>query len=62
VGAVIITKDEDFVVRTLLETGPPIVWVRIGNPRRADLLRRIEMDFPAIRKALERGETLIEII
>jgi hypothetical protein len=31
VGAVIITTDEDFVVRKLLETGPPVVWVRIGN-------------------------------
>ena len=61
-GAVIITKDENFVVRKLLETGPPVVWVRIGNTRRADLLRRIEIDFPAILKALERGETLIEII
>jgi predicted nuclease of predicted toxin-antitoxin system len=62
VGAVIITKDEDFVVRKLLESGPPVVWVRIGNTRRADLLRRIEADFAAILTALERGETLIEII
>ena len=62
VGAVIITKDEDFVVRKLLESGPPVVWVRIGNTRRADLLRRIEADFAAILNALERGETLIEIV
>lgn len=34
------TKDEDFVVRKLLESGPPVVWVRIGNTRRVDLLRR----------------------
>jgi predicted nuclease of predicted toxin-antitoxin system len=62
VGAVIITKDEDFAVRKRLESGPPIVWVRIGNTRRADVLGRIETDFPAILNALERGETLIEII
>jgi predicted nuclease of predicted toxin-antitoxin system len=34
VGAVIITKDEDSAVRKLLESGPPVVWVRIGNTRR----------------------------
>jgi len=61
VGAVIITKDEDFIVRKLLESGPPVVWVRVGNTRRTDLLRRIEANFAAILSALERGETLVEI-
>jgi len=37
------------------------VWVRLGNTRKADLLRRIEADFGAIVAALERGEGLIEI-
>ena len=62
VGAVLITKDEDFVVRKLLESGPAVVWVRIGNTRRTDLLRRIDADFVAILNALERGETLVEIV
>jgi predicted nuclease of predicted toxin-antitoxin system len=37
VGAVIITKDEDFVVRKMLESGPAVVWVRIREhaPSRA---------------------------
>jgi len=61
IGAVIVTKDEDFVVRRVLQEGPAIVWVRIGNTRRAELLRRIEADFSAIVAALERGETLVEI-
>jgi predicted nuclease of predicted toxin-antitoxin system len=60
-GAVILTKDEDFAVHRLLHEGPAIVWVRIGNTRRAELLRRIEVDFPAIVAALERGEPLVEI-
>ena len=60
-GAVIMTKDEDFAVHRLLHEGPAIVWVRIGNTRRAELLRRIEVDFPAIVAALERGEPLVEI-
>jgi hypothetical protein len=62
VGAVIVTKDEDFVVREMLESGPAVVWVRIGNTRRADLLRRLEAHFASILNALERGETLVEIV
>lgn len=59
--AVIITKDEDFAVHRLLQSGPKVVWVRIGNTRRAELLRRIEADFSSVVVALERGETLVEI-
>jgi len=62
VGAVIITKDEDFVVRKMLESGPAVVWVRIGNTRRAELLRRLETHFASILNALERGETLVEVV
>lgn len=61
VGAVIITKDEDFAVRHLLTGGPAVVWLRLGNTRRAVLLERVEAEFPAVLAALERGETLIEI-
>jgi len=59
--AAIITKDEDFVVRKILEKGPPVVWIRIGNTRRAELLRRFEAEFAAVVAALERGETLVEV-
>jgi len=61
-GAAIVTKDEDFAVRRVLQEGPAVVWIRIGNTRRAELLRRIEADFAAIVAALERGETLVEIV
>ena len=60
--AVILTKDEDFAVHRLLGSGPPVVWLRIGNTRRRVLLQRVEADLPAIVAALERGETLIEIV
>lgn len=62
VAAVIITKDEDFAIRRLLREGPSIVWVRIGNTRRVELLRRIEAELSAIVAALDQGETLIEIV
>jgi predicted nuclease of predicted toxin-antitoxin system len=61
-GAVIITKDEDFAVRRLLQSGPAVVWLRIGNTRRNALLVRMETELPAIVQALERGETLIEVV
>lgn len=62
VGAVIVTKDEDFAVRRLLVDGPAVVWLRLGNTRRATLLNRVESDLPALVAALERGETLVEIV
>jgi predicted nuclease of predicted toxin-antitoxin system len=45
-GSVIVTKDEDFAIRRLLNEGPAVVWLRVGNTRRI---------------ALERGETLVEV-
>jgi predicted nuclease of predicted toxin-antitoxin system len=62
VGAVIVTKDEDFAIRRLLSEGPAIVWLRMGNSRRVALLDRVEAELPAIVAALERGEKLIEVI
>lgn len=59
--AVIVTKDEDFAVHHILHDGPSVVWVRIGNTRRAELLRRFDAELPKIVAALERGETLIEL-
>lgn len=61
-GSTIVTKDEDFAVwRVLHRGGPPIVWLRIGNTRRSELLRRFEAEFPRILAALDRGESLVEV-
>jgi predicted nuclease of predicted toxin-antitoxin system len=62
VGAVIVTKDEDFAIRRLLAEGPAVVWLRLGNSRRAALFARVGAELPAIVAGLERGETLIEIV
>lgn len=61
-GAAIITKDADFAIRRLLQSGPAVVWLRLGNSRRGVLLARVESEFPAIMLALERGETLVEVV
>jgi predicted nuclease of predicted toxin-antitoxin system len=60
-GAAIVTKDEDFAVHRLLHEGPSIVWVRIGNTRRAALLARFDTELTNIVAALERGETIVEL-
>lgn len=61
-GAVIVTKDEDFAVRRALDSnGPAIVWVRFGNTTKSELLVRFSAHLNDIISALERGEGLIEI-
>jgi predicted nuclease of predicted toxin-antitoxin system len=62
-GAAIVTKDEDFAQRkTLNEGGPAVVWIRLPNTRRSGLLKWFERALPQIMQALERGETLIEVV
>src|SRR4051812_6393603 len=61
-SAVIITKDEDFVLqRAFHRAGPAIIWVRIGNTTKRELLARISRAWPVILSALERGEAVIEV-
>lgn len=61
-GAAVLTKDEDFALRrTLNPDGPAIVWLRVGNTRKAALLRWFEPLLPEALSALSRGEALLEI-
>jgi predicted nuclease of predicted toxin-antitoxin system len=63
VGAVLVTKDEDFVTMRALSKhgGPAVIWVRIGNTTKQALIGRFMIAFTAIVEALERGETVIQI-
>jgi predicted nuclease of predicted toxin-antitoxin system len=48
VGAVIVSKDEDFAQRKVLENaGPTIVWIRLPNTRRRELLVWFEGVLPS---------------
>lgn len=61
-GAVIMSKDSDFVL--LLERlGPPpqILWVTCGNTSNARLREVLLKSFPVARTRLEQGEPLVEI-
>ena len=63
VSAVIITKDEDFARRrSLVRSGPTIVWIRIGNTRTKRLIEWSQLACRSVSEAVERGETLIELV
>lgn len=60
--AAIVTKDEDFTLwADRIRTHPAVVWLRIGNTRRGELLRWFEPLLPLIIERLEQGEMLIEV-
>lgn len=61
-GAVIVTKDEDFA--DMVATGgeaPAVVWVRVGNTRRAALLTWFEPLIVQIVEMVDSGDRLIEL-
>jgi predicted nuclease of predicted toxin-antitoxin system len=54
---------KDFAQRkTLSGGGPVVIWIRLPNTRRGDLLAWLDTVLPYVLPALERGETLIEMI
>jgi predicted nuclease of predicted toxin-antitoxin system len=62
-GMAIITKDEDFQILANRQGSipPQVVWVRLGNCRKATLLDRFSRILPALRDLLETGNAVIEI-
>lgn len=61
-GAVVLTKDRDFVSRRALPgPKPQVLWVTCGNTSTAHLQRLLEKTLPQAVKLLEKGEPLVEI-
>ena len=62
-GAVLVTKDADFVALRALarERGPPVLWVRVGSTTNRRLASVFEAALPAVLAALERGEAVVEV-
>jgi predicted nuclease of predicted toxin-antitoxin system len=59
----IIMEDEDFAQRKVpAEGGPVVIWMRLPNTRRQALLAWFEEVLPDVLAAMERGDTLIEVI
>ncbi len=62
-SAVLVTKDRDFsLLRAAKSDGPVILWVRVGNADNRSLIARILRSLPAIVAAVERSETVIELV
>lgn len=60
--AVIVTKDEDFALMVAIgDESPAVVWVRVGNTRRAALLAWFEPLIVQIVSMVERGDQVIEL-
>ena len=61
-GAVIFTKDEDFASRRLrAQTGPTVVWLRVGNCSSLALQRWLMPLLSEIERMVAAGEALIEV-
>jgi len=62
IGAILMTKDEDFVALALREpSGPQVVWLRIGNISNDALWTTISAALDEILKSLEAGERIVEV-
>lgn len=62
VRAILVTKDEDFVLRAgLSQVRPTIVWIRKGNTSRRELLNWFEPLLPRVLALVEMGEEIIEL-
>jgi len=61
-GAVVMTKDSDFL-RLLDQHGPPpqVLWITFGNTSNARMKEVLQRIFPWAVKLLEAGEPLVEI-
>jgi len=61
-GAIVLTKDENFSNRhrQSLQT-PVVVWLRVGNVSRSELLKWFSLLLPSILSLVEQGNRLIEL-
>ncbi len=61
-GAVVLTKDSDFVfLLEQLGSPPQILWLTIGNTSNAHLKEVLSRSFASAKELLLRGEALVEI-
>lgn len=61
-GYVIVTKDEDFALRVhATQSGPSVVWLRMGNTSNAALRAWLGPQMPQIVTLIGQGSRLVEI-
>ena len=60
-GAVVLTKDHDFVEWAMARRpAPAIVWVRIGNAANTTLIARLDAVWDKVIENLEAGALVVE--
>lgn len=61
-GLIVVSKDEDFfaLANRQGDTGR-LLWIRLGNCRRDELLRRFETAWPLIEEAFRQGQRVVEL-
>lgn len=61
-GAVVMTKDRDFVdLLERLGPPPPVIWLTCGNTSNRAMRQILDSAFPRAKALLEQGEPLVEI-
>ena len=62
-GLVIVTKDEDFghLADRQTTVPPQVLWVRLGNCRKAALLKAFADVLPQITEQLQKGHAVVEL-
>ncbi len=60
-NAIILTKDQDFVLLAKVDSSVGVVWLRSGNRPRKVLLEQMEIVFKDICDALASGEKIVEV-
>ncbi|HEY5345135.1 MAG TPA: DUF5615 family PIN-like protein [Verrucomicrobiae bacterium] len=62
VGAIVITKDNDFVELLERHGSPPkIIWLTCGNTSEAALREIFAANFPEALRLLDTGDDLVEV-
>ena len=62
-SAIIVTKGEDFVkIRTAIETGPQVIWLRVGNATNDALFAWFEPRYPRMVVAILAAGAVIELM
>lgn len=60
-GAIIVTKDRDFVASPIAEQRCTVIWVRIGNVSTRTLLERFDANWAKVEEYLAEGNLVVEL-
>jgi len=61
-NSAIIKQDRDFAQRKTLSGSGAVIWIRLPNTQRRDLLAWLDTVLPDILPAQECGEAVVEVV